>query len=230
MPVLLLVSLGAWLVLLLTGNHGHGGEHQHHIGTVAAAPLLLQSVWPWFLMLLAMMSPLHAPALRHLWARSLSRRRLRAIFLFAVGYGVVWMLVGAVLVLGAEQLKGYGMGGWLAPLTGLLIVILWQISPWKQICLNRCHWVARLSAFGWVADRDCLRFGLVKGFWCVGTCWALMFLPLMFTSVGLPLMLVISLFLLMEQYQPARPVRWRMLLFGKMLNVVSRRISPQANG
>lgn len=205
MPVLLFVSLLAWLALLLNGNHMHGEEH-HHMTEMAVAPLLIRSAWPWFLMLLAMMSPLHALAIRHLWARSLSRRRIRAIALFAVGYIAVWMLVGAVLVVGAEQLKGYRMGEWVAPLMGLLIVILWQVSPWKQICLNRCHWVARLSAFGVAADRDCLRFGLVKGFWCVGTCWALMFLPLLFTSAGLPLMLLISLFLLIEQYQPARPI------------------------
>lgn len=212
MPVLLLVSLGAWLVLLFTGNHGHGGEHQYHMGEVAAASLLLQSLWPWFVMLLAMMAPLQAPALRHLWSRSLPRRRLRGIALFAVGYGAVWMGVGAVLVLAAAQLQVYGMGSWLAPLTGGLLVIVWQISPWKQLCLNRCHGVARLSAFGWAADRDCLRFGLVKGFWCVGTCWAFMFLPLLFTWAGLPLMLGISLFLLVEQYQPARPARWRVPL------------------
>lgn len=215
MPMLLLVSFGAWLVLLFTGNHGHGGEHDH-MGGVAAASRLLPSLWPWFLMLLAMMAPLQAPALRHLWGRSLPRRRPRAIVLFTVGYVAVWMGVGAGLVLVAAQLQVYGRGGWLAPLTGLFLVIVWQVSPWKQICLNRCHRVPRLSAFGWEADRDCLRFGLVKGVWCVGTCWALMALPLLFTFASLPLMLAISLFLLVEQYQPARPARWRMPLLGRV--------------
>jgi len=218
MPALMLVSLFAWLALLLSGDSMHASGHHHTVDN-AVVHMLVQSTWPWFLMVLAMMSPLLANAIHHLWVRSLSRRRIRAIIFFTVAYITVWMLAGAVLLLGAEQLKVLSSFGWFAaPATSLLIALVWQASPWKQICLNRCHLQPRLSAFGLAADGDCLRFGLVKGFFCVGTCWALMFLPLVFVSAGLPLMLVISLFLLMEQYRPARPAQWRIPLLGRMSN------------
>ena len=212
-----MVSLLGWLALWLTGHNMHESGH-HHIADMAVVPLLAQSAWPWFLMVLAMMSPLHANAVRHLWVRSLSRRRFRAIILFGAVYITVWMLVGVLLLLGAELMKIHAIWGGLAPLLTLLIAFIWQISPWKQTCFNHCHRQPRLSAFGRAADRDCLRFGLTKGFWCVGTCWALMFLPLVFTSTGLSLMLLITLFLFLEQFQPARPPQWGMPLLRNMLN------------
>ena len=218
MPALLMVSLFAWLALLLSGDSMHASAH-HHTVNKTVVQMLVQSAWPWFLMLLAMMSPLLANAIHHLWARSLSRRRIRAIILFTVAYITVWMLVGAVLMLIAEQLKvlsSFWEGAAFA--TSLVIALVWQASPWKQSCLNRCHLQPRLSAFGIAADRDCLRFGLVKGLFCVGTCWALMLLPLVVVSAGLPLMLVIGLFMLLEQYRPARPAQWRIPLLANVLN------------
>jgi len=222
MPALILVSLFAWLALLLGGHNMHGSEH-HHIVFDDIFPMLVQSAWPWFLMILAMMSPLHANAIQHLWARSLSRRRIRAIIVFAIAYLAVWMLAGAVLILGAKLLEVQSREAGTAPLIGLLIAFIWQASPWKQICLNHCHWVTRLSLSGLAADLDCLRFGLVKGCWCVGSCWALMFVSLVSGSVGLPLMLVVSLYLFIEQYLPARPPRWGNPLLKKMLDEDNQR-------
>lgn len=215
MSALIMVSVVAWLALFLNSHSMHGSGH-HQMVDHGVMHMLLQSAWPWFLMLLAMMSPLLGGAIKHLWVRSLSRRRIRAITLFVVGYITVWMLAGAVLLLGAEQLNVLSAFGWFAaPATGLLIVFAWQASPLRQMCLNRCHWTARLSAFGLRADWDCLRFGLIKGCWCVGSCWALMFLPLLFPSVHLPLMLLVTFYLFFEQYQPARPPQWRLPLLAK---------------
>jgi predicted metal-binding membrane protein len=72
------------------------------------------------------------------------------------------------------------------------IAIAWQMTPARQICLNRCHWLPRLSAFGFAADRDCISFGLAHGFWCAATCAPLMLLPLMTPQIHLPLMALLS--------------------------------------
>jgi predicted metal-binding membrane protein len=220
LPVLLTVSLVAWLLLLQNGHSMHASVHSEHyavdrVGTHALAQL----GWSWLIMLVAMMTPLLAEPIRQLWARSLPRRRLMAIFFFAIAYVAIWMLAGFILSEIAKQLQTLSDNSWLTtPGLALLIAIVWQASPWKQVCLNYCHWKPRLSPFGLAADWDCFRFGAVKGVWCVGSCWALMFLPLVFVHASHLLMLVTGLILLAERYQPARPARWQIPFFGRILN------------
>jgi predicted metal-binding membrane protein len=215
LPVLILSALVAWLALLQNGHNMHASEHPHITGH-ADAHALLQKGWSWLIMLIAMMAPLLAEPIRHLWVRSLPRRRLMAIFVFVMAYITIWVLAGAVLSMVASQLQILSVHSSLTtPCLALAVVIVWQASPWKQVCLNYCHWSPRLSPFGLAADWDCWRFGMVKGFWCVGSCWALMLLPLAIVYAGLPLMLITSSILLVERWQPARPARWRVpLLYG----------------
>lgn len=85
------------------------------------------------------------------------------------------------------------------------------MSPAKQRCLNRCHRLPHLAAFGWPARRDALGFGLSHGAWCVGACWLLMLLPMLTARGHLALMAAVMLFLLAERLErPAAPAwRWR---------------------
>lgn len=234
MPVLITVSLIAWLALLQSGHSMHGSMHYAayavtHISAHAAhnpahntaqeavhdnVPTLMHSGWSWLIMLIAMMAPLLAEPIHQLWVRSLPRRRWMAISCFVIAYVTVWMLAGGILLAAAQQLQTLDNDhGSIAAGLALLITSLWQASPWKQVCLNRCHWKPRLSAFGLAADWDCLRFGVIKGLWCVGSCWALMFLPLAFVQAGSLLMLVVGLIMLVERWQPARPAQWRIPLY-----------------
>src|ERR1700712_3473680 len=64
------------------------------------------------IMLLAMMPPLLAPPLLHVWRRSLVRRRARAVALFVLGYALVWL--GAELLL----VSGWLLLGGAAPAAG----------------------------------------------------------------------------------------------------------------
>ncbi len=211
MTELFIISYFAWTALLLGGHQMHGSVQPAVDQTGIHA--ILQSGWSWFLMLVAMMTPMLADAFRHLWVRSLPRRRWRAIAAFALAYTTIWMLAGAVLTAFADQLKTLPNGGWpAAPAIALLAAVIWQATPWKQVSLNHCHLRPRLSAFGLAADRDSFRFGVVKGFWCAGSCWAFMLLPLVFGQAELLVMLVVSLILISEQYQPARRVGWRISL------------------
>jgi predicted metal-binding membrane protein len=164
-------------------------------------------------MWLAMMAPLLSQPLAHLWHRSLARRRIRAIAIFVAGYGAVWLAAGIVLTIAAVLLES------MASLTGVpafaaavAIAIAWQLFPGRQICLNRCHRVPRLSAFGIAADIDCLGYGFAAGVWCVGSCWALMLLPLAAGAMHLPVMAGISVVLIGERMTPPRLVRWGIAL------------------
>ena len=220
LPVLILFSLVAWLALLQNGHdlHAISTSGHHHVADHDDIHALLQQGWSWLIMLVAMMAPLLAEPIRHLWARSLPRRRLMAIFVFVVAYVAIWMLAGAVLSLIASLLQTLFVNSWFTmSCLALAIVIVWQASPWKQVCLNYCHWSPRLSPFGFSAVWDCWRFGIVKGFWCVGSCWALMLLPMFIVQAGLPLMLINGLNIVVERWQPARPAQWRVPFLERIL-------------
>jgi predicted metal-binding membrane protein len=91
-----------------------------------------------------------------------------------------------------------------------IIAIVWQFSPVKQRCLNRCHAHGELAAFGPAADVDALRFGLTHGVWCVGSCWALMLLPLLVSSGHVAMMAAVSLWLFAERLDTPTLPRWRL--------------------
>lgn len=220
---LLLASLVGWAALLGSGHWlavpdycGVSARHWVERGWQGLESALLfnppaRLIPAWLLMLLAMMPPLLAEPVKHLWDRSLARRRPRAIAMFAASYAAVWMGAGVVLTAAAVALKALVGAVWLAaPALAAAIALLWQVAPAKQICLNRCHRLPRLSAFDWAADRDCLRYGLVAGSWCVGACWALMLVPLVADRAHVAAMAVGALFLLIERQTPARPAKWRL--------------------
>ena len=157
-------------------------------------------------MVLAMMPLLLAGPVSHLWTRSLARRRWRALALFSLTYGVIWTMAALVLLVMAAVVAGT----WLGVMLVLALALAWQCTPARQRCLNRCHRVPRLAAFGWAADRDCLVYGASAALWCIGACWALMLLAMSLAEVHLVGILVVSVFLVAERRLPARAERWRL--------------------
>jgi predicted metal-binding membrane protein len=165
----------------------------------------------WAVMLLAMMAPLLAAPIDFLWERSLARRRARAAGLFLLGYALVWMPFAAVALALAAAAHGVADAARLPALAVVApVALLWQASPWKRHCLNRCHAVVPLAAFGTRADRDALRFGASHGGWCVGACWALMALPLTAAGAHLPAMALVALFLFAERLERPQTTVWRL--------------------
>jgi len=73
---------------------------------------------------------------RHLWDCCFADQRMRSIGLFAVGYLAVWTAAGAPLLVAAKAISEIQF----APaLVTSALVLVWQVSPAKQACLNRCH-------------------------------------------------------------------------------------------
>ena len=175
----------------------------------------------WLLMLAAMMPPLIVAPLRHARERSFAHRRARAMFLFVIGYGAVWMTAGIglqVMALAAQLASS-------DTLTCLALsasaAALWQVSPAKQWCLNRCHRRPQLAAFGAAADRAAFDFGLSHGAACVGACWALMLLPLFVWQGHVLTMLAVMLFAFAERLENAAPLAWRWRGPGKALRIIA---------
>ena len=187
-------------------------------------------IWAtWSLMLLAMMPPLLAPGLRRVWVSSLTRKRWRAIVAFVMAYAVVWFAAGAALfplAIWLQTVSGVRTGG--ALIFAIAAALIWQVSPAKQVCLNRCHGRPRLSAFGLAADLDAARYGVMTGFWCLGACWALMLAPLVAGSGHLLLMAAAAVLITFERQLPARPARWRLPSLHAAIRVWVLHAAPRA--
>ena len=228
--VLAATSMTAWCAVALSGGDmalpvvcsaaligAPPGSFDLALGLALNAPVQLTSGW--LLMVAAMMAPAIVAPLRHLHDRSFARRRGRAMLLFGVGYAAVWLCAGAVLQ--AMALAAW----WVAPAASISVAVavalVWQVSPAKQWCLNRCHRRPHLAAFGAAADGDAVVFGLTHGAACVGACWALMLLPLLAGTAHVPAMVAVALFVWAERLEAAAPLGWRWRGAGKALRVMA---------
>ncbi len=229
-PVLLL-SAAAWIWLLV--DPGGSMMHAHCAATSsrglslsAALPMLLAMNPPaklaagWGLMLVAMMAPALILPIGHVRLRSFKRRRARAIVLFVAGYAALWMGVGGVLLAASLALGWWAPHSYL-PAGGILLAIVWQLSPFKQRCLNRCHAHTELAAFGAAADLGALRFGVAHGVWCVGSCWALMLSPLLLPLGHVAAMAIVAVLTFSERLEHPKPPRWRFRGLGKVSRIAA---------
>lgn len=209
--------------------------HAHHTAGNARLPEWDGSteiaggiVFGWVLILTAMMAPLLIPALRHARARSLRSRRWRAMNLVAVAAAAVWTVGGAVLLAVAAALRAITGGAGLALVLGLVAVVIWQLSPLKQYCLNRHCAGPPIASFGAAADRDALRFGTTHAAWCLGSCWGLMLIPVLAPAWHEPVMLAVSAWMWVEPLdRPERPT-WRVRLPLRFLRIARAGLRPLA--
>jgi predicted metal-binding membrane protein len=238
------ISLAAWSVLALYGSE-LALPAFCSTETLRAMPLsvsfdlalLLNSpaklAAGWALMIAAMMSPLLIAPLRHVQERSFAKRRARATLLFAAGYIAVWMAAGLGLQAAALAARWAEPAPLLCLGLAAVIALLWQVSPAKQWCLNRCHRRPHLAAFGAAADRDALGYGLANGASCVGACWALMLLPLFLVQAHLLAMAAVTLFILAERLENPAPLGWRWRGPGRALRIIAAQarmhLAPRSN-
>ena len=175
----------------------------------------LGAFWPfvaiWVAMMAAMMLPSTTPAatlyrqLRD--ARGAVRGGLPG---FLAGYLLVWAAVGVAVFgldllvrsLPGEPLAWSGGGRWVAA-GALTVAAVWQATPLKRRCLQRCRNPAGVLTRSW---RDgipgAVLLGARTGGWCVACCWALM-LALRALGVMNPLwMAVVTLVIAAERLAP----------------------------
>lgn len=215
------LSLVFWIILMINPAH-HSMQHNHHLSHIMPDSYLdLSGLWPlmlsWILMIYAMMLPKLIVPIQHVYERSLKRRRIRSIALFAFGYGLVWSIVGIFASLVLLQIQNGALNGFIPLFVLGVAAVIWQLTPIKQRFLNRGHLHHSLSAFGWAADRDAAWFGLTHGAWCVGSGWALMLFPMFLGNGHLAGMLIVTLIMISEHMDGPKRPRWafvpRIMLF-----------------
>lgn len=232
-PVLALSAL-AWTALVAAPSAFRIHVHGPAMGRVASKPASLSMLLAmnppsaiaagWALMLVAMMSPLLIPAVHHIRFTSLARRRLRSIACFVVGYGAVWMASGALITVVELAVRTRSPQSCLPAAAVALIAAVWQASPFKQQCLNRCHDNRPLAVFDPEADRDALRFGLEHGRACAGACGVLMLLPMLLPEGHLLAMAAVAVLIFCERLEDPQPPRWKMRGLGKASRILTARI------
>lgn len=230
-PVLL-VSAVAWILMavLPEGAAPCCAPHASSLATMLARYPLSSMASSWALMLIAMMLPLMVAPVRHVRDRSFARRRWRATALFIAGYLLVWMLGGVGLWPVALTIRNLADGSTLPVIGAACVVATWQTSPPRQACLNRLHAHPHLSAFGLAADVDPLRFGLAHGAWCLGSCWALMLLPMLLGRGHIAAMVAVSLWVWGEQLEGATAPRWSLRIPTRAMRMVLAQAQMRGTG
>ena len=168
-------------------HSGHGMSPELATEQVAWSA---QIFW-WLVMVVAMMFPMVLEPIQITAARSLWRRRNRAIAGFLLGYVGLWTLFG----LGASLLSIVLVETGLRPGTvagvAFGIAVLWQVTPIRRRAVRACHRTIPIAPSGWRADRDCVRYGWKIGNACVISCWALM-LACMLSGHSMPAMIAVT--------------------------------------
>jgi predicted metal-binding membrane protein len=182
----------------------------HHAGG-AFLPL----VFSWWAMMAVTMVPLTWPwlsALRRLSGRGDSAAIFSTLVPgFTSGYLIVW-LAFSVVAAALQQL----IGAWGQPGPGLQSALLagagvYQLTPAKAACLERCRSPLSAVLARWpLTALGAIRLGGGHGLTCLACCWALMLLGLAAGAAGWLWMAALTLLVAVEKLTAAGPrvARW----------------------
>ncbi|MDB3912768.1 DUF2182 domain-containing protein [Paracoccaceae bacterium] len=164
---------------------------------------LLRVTLMWCLMSAAMMAPTVLPALATYddLAQTVPGTNFT---LLVAGYLLVWLgfsILAALLQMGlfnADLVSVFGDSR-SAALSGVLLMLagLYQFSPLKEACLNKCRQPMMFFLQYWSEGpwRNGARLGLV----CLGCCWALMLLAFVGGVMNLVFMGIATVIMMMEK-------------------------------
>ena len=241
LPTLVSLITLAWITLWVWERSPYGRYLTHgELGGLAHAnalePVLVQAVLyvaGWSLMTAAMMLPTTLPLIEIF--RKLTRERVDRIMLVVLlilGYVAVWLGFGVaahVFDLGLHEVFDHSAwlqrNAWLFGAGPLLVAGAFQFSSLKYRCLDKCraplsfvmqHWRGgdtRLQAF---------QLGAHHGLFCVGCCWALMFLMFAVGTGNLGWMLVLGAVMAVEKNLPwgrklSAPLGIALLVWGALI-------------
>ncbi len=199
----------AWAYLIsMAGMQGMGALHAWSALDFA---LMLAM---WVVMMVGMMLPTATPMtlVYAQVARKAAREGsvLPPTSVFVAGYLLAWTAF-SVAATGAQW--ALDRAALLSPMlvansprfgAGLLVLAgLYQLTPWKNACLEHCRNPAHFFATHWrPGPAGALRLGWSHGLYCLGCCWALMGLLFVGGVMNLLWIAAITLFVLLEKMIP----------------------------
>ncbi len=204
----------AWLALWLSGRSHHYGDSLgflHFLHDITAfdgsGAFMLVFIAGWTVMVVAMMLPTSLPLISLF--RGVARQRPDRALLVA-GYLAVWILFGVLVYLGGwalrllvERSAWLEANGWILGAGVLLLAGVYQFTPLKYKCLEKCRSPLSFITEHWRGSRErsrSFRLGAHHGLFCVGCCWSLMLLMFLVGTGGTLLwMLVLGAVIAVEK-------------------------------
>jgi predicted metal-binding membrane protein len=208
--VFVAIVLACWLALLLWGlspagyllNHDTLGHRVVRLDGRYLFTVMFFTLG-WILMTVAMMLPTTLPLLdifRNV-TRTRSDRSTLLLILIA-GYLAIWGCFGLLIhLLDFFIHRTVDSDAWLHSHAWLLVAFpfitagIYQFSPLKHICLDKCRSPFSFVAQHWrgtSARRTSFVLGLRHGIFCLGCCWALMLLMFALSVGNLVWMLMLA--------------------------------------
>jgi predicted metal-binding membrane protein len=167
----------------------------------------------WWIMMIGMMVPSVAPTIL-LYGR-IQRQQLAGeapytrTALFAAGYLGIWGAFSLAATAAQWALNGaalLSMSMTVGTSLATLLLVgggLYQLTPLKRACLERCRSPAEFLASHWRAGgAGALRMGAVHGAFCVGCCWLLMALLFVGGVMNLIWVAALAVLVLVEKLLP----------------------------
>lgn len=175
--------------------------------------LVLLFVTGWTLMTVAMMLPTSLPLVA--FFRALVRMRPDALFLVTlliVGYVAVWTAFAVAVHVGdlglheaAERIGLLHDNEWVIGAATLFVAGLYQFSPLKYRCLDKCRSPMTFVMSHWGGGHEsarAFRLGVHHGLFCLGCCWSLMLLMFAVGIGNLGWMLALAAVMAIEKNMP----------------------------
>lgn len=166
----------------------------------------------WVVMMIVMMTPVATPLLL-VFTRSrhqTGNRRLSSAITFGAGHLTVWMgfsLVAALFqgVLHSGALLSPAMSIRSSLISGVILIVvgIYQLTPLKSKCLTKCQSPVDFMMAHWKEGASgALRLGVLHGMYCLGCCWALMFVLFVVGVMNYAWIAVLTAFVLLEKFGP----------------------------
>ncbi|MBI4736486.1 MAG: DUF2182 domain-containing protein [candidate division NC10 bacterium] len=212
--MVVLVAL-AWLTLWVWGRSPYARFLSHHqLAEVrGGGALMLVFVAGWTVMIVAMMLPTSLPLVTLF--HTIVRRRPDArqlVILLVAGYLGIWTLFGLLVYAGdwvlheaVERSPWLEANAWVIGAATLVLAGVYQFTPLKYRCLDKCRSPLSFIMEHWQGERDhaqAFGLGVHHGIFCVGCCWSLMLLMFAVGIGNLGWMLVLGMLMGMEKNMP----------------------------
>jgi len=209
LALLLLLAAVSW-ALLVWPNASLDMARMPGMGPTMglAAPLFLAI---WIVMMVAMMFPTAAPIILTFHAVQAGKRArgetFVATWVFVGAYLLVWSVAGIVAyaaAVAAETIAGAARltGTQTARIGGGVLIIagLYQLSPWKNVCLTKCRTPMNFIVTSWHDGLGgALRMGIDHGLYCLGCCWLLFVILFPLGVMNVAAMAVITVLIFAEK-------------------------------
>ena len=165
----------------------------------------------WMLMMAAMMLPSTLPMvwIHNTMSQNRKKKRHSSVptFIFVMGYVATWSLYSIVATLLQWQFHKKGLmdpmmdsNSYLLSGSILLIAGLYQWTPLKEACLNKCRNPVGFLISNWRDTyRGTFNMGLSHGLYCVGCCWALMAILFAVGVMNMLWIVILSVFAIVEK-------------------------------